>query len=41
MPNSSDLPPFAEPFFSGLDADVAVAPVMNAEDLQKGLAQLG
>jgi hypothetical protein len=41
MPNSSDMPPFAEPFFSGLDADVAVAPVMNAEDLQKGLAQLG
>ena len=41
MPDSSDMPPFAEPFFMELNADVQFAPAMNAEDLQKGLAQLG
>ena len=40
MPDSSGLPSFAEPFFAALDADVQVVPVMNGEDLQKGLAQL-
>jgi hypothetical protein len=40
MADSSDLPPFAEPFFQGLNADVQVAPTMNGDDLQKGLAQL-
>jgi Domain of unknown function (DUF3303) len=40
MPDASDLPPFAEPFFAELNADVQVAPVMNGEDLQKGLSQL-
>jgi hypothetical protein len=38
LPDSSDIPSFAEPFFSGLNAAVQFAPVMNAEDLQKGLA---
>ena len=41
MPESSDLPPFAEPLFNGLDADVEIAPVMDIEDLQQGLAKLG
>jgi hypothetical protein len=41
MPDSSDMVPFGEPFFMGLDADVEVAPVMNADDLQKGLGKLG
>jgi len=41
MPDASDIPPFAEPFFLGLDADVVIAPAMNAEDLQKGLSQVG
>ncbi len=41
MPDSSDLPPFAEPLFSGLDADIEIAPVMDVEDLQQGLAKLG
>jgi hypothetical protein len=41
LPDASDLPPFAEPFFRGLNADVELAPVMNADDLQKGLSQLG
>jgi hypothetical protein len=40
MPDASDMAVFAEPFFEGLEADVQLAPVMNAEDLQKGLSQL-
>ncbi len=40
LPDSSDMPTFAEPFFDGLNADVQLAPVMNVEDLQKGLSQL-
>jgi hypothetical protein len=40
LPDASDIPPFAEPFFSQLDAEVEVVPVMNAEDLQRGLSQL-
>jgi hypothetical protein len=39
MPEPSDMVPFAEPFFMGLNADVQVMPVMNADDLQKGLAK--
>lgn len=41
LPDSSAMPPFAEPFFSELGADVMLAPVMNADDLGKGLSQLG
>jgi hypothetical protein len=41
LPDTSDIPPFAEPLFMGLGADVELAPVMNGEDLQKGLSQLG
>jgi len=40
LPDASDIPPFAEPFFAQLDAEVEMAPVMNADDLQRGLAQL-
>jgi hypothetical protein len=40
LPDASGIPPFAEPFFRELEADVELAPVMNAEDLQKGLSQL-
>ena len=36
-----DIPQFAEPFFTELNAEVDLAPVMDASDLQKGLAQLG
>jgi hypothetical protein len=41
MADASDIPPFAEPFFMELNASVEFAPVMNGEDLQKGLGQLG
>jgi hypothetical protein len=41
MPDSSDMPPFAEPLFNGLDADIDISPVMDIEDLQQGLAKLG
>jgi hypothetical protein len=41
LPDASDIPAFAEPFFEGLEADVTLAPAMNAEDLQKGLSRLG
>lgn len=40
LPDSSDMPPFAEPFFAKLNADVQLAPAMNGDDLQKGLSQL-
>lgn len=41
MPASSDLPPFAEPFFTQLHAEVIVSPAMNGDDLQTGLALIG
>lgn len=41
LPDASDMPPFAEPFFTKLNAEVLISPVMNGEDLQKGLSRLG
>jgi hypothetical protein len=38
--DSSEIPPIAEPFFSKLNASVEIFPVMNAEDLKKGLAKI-
>jgi hypothetical protein len=40
MTDSAQLPPIAEPLFSTLDAKIDVSPVMNADDLTKGLSQL-
>jgi hypothetical protein len=40
LPDTSDMPPFAEPFFMELDADVVIAPVMNGDDVEKGLSKL-
>lgn len=41
LPDASDIPPFAEPFFTELNAAVEIAPAMNGDDLQKGLSQVG
>jgi hypothetical protein len=40
MSDASDMPPFAEPFFKELEADVQMSPVMNGADLEKGLSQV-
>ncbi|CAL9515790.1 MULTISPECIES: hypothetical protein [Streptomyces] len=40
MQDSSELPPTGEPFFTELGAEVEVSPIMNADDLRKGLSQL-
>ena len=40
MEDSSQLPPAAEPFFSQFNAKIEVFPVMNQDDLQKGLSQI-
>jgi hypothetical protein len=40
MKDSSQIPSAAEPFFMGLNAEIELTPVMNAEDLKTGLAAL-
>jgi len=40
MSDSAQLPPIAEQLFQELDADVEFTPVMNAEELKKGLAAM-
>lgn len=40
MQDSSLLPTIVEPLFEGLGAKVESQPVMNSEDMQKGLAAL-
>lgn len=40
LKDSSEIPAIAEPFFSRLNAAVEFLPVMNAEDLKKGLAKI-
>jgi hypothetical protein len=37
--DTSDIPSITEPFFTGLSAAVELIPVMNAEELKKGLAK--
>jgi hypothetical protein len=39
MHDTWQIPVIAEPLFIGLNAAVTLVPVMNAEDLQKGLGQ--
>jgi hypothetical protein len=40
MADASGIPPFCEPFFMELNAEVQLAPAMNGDDLQKGLSGL-
>lgn len=40
MQDSSTMPSIAEPLFQELGAEIELYPVMNREDLQKGLAAL-
>ena len=41
MTDTSTLPSIAESLFQELDAEIEFTPVMNAEDLKKGLAAAG
>ena len=40
MQDSSVMPTIAEPLFEQLGAKIEIQPVMNSEDMQKGLAAL-
>ena len=40
LEDPSQLPSISEPFFSKLKANVRMFPVMNREDLEKGLQQI-
>lgn len=40
LKDPSEIPAIAEPFFLKLDAAVEILPVMNVEDLKKGLAKI-
>jgi hypothetical protein len=40
LKESSQIPALAERFFHELNAEVEITPVMNAEDLKKGLQQI-
>ncbi len=40
MADPSQLPAISEPLFEQFNATVEIFPVMNQEDLQRGLAQL-
>lgn len=40
MKDSSEIPAIAEPFFMQFNAQVEFSPIMNAEELQKGLETL-
>jgi hypothetical protein len=41
MQDSSEIPALVEPLFSELEAEIELTPVMNLEDLQRGLAAFG
>ena len=40
LKDSSEIAVIAEPFFSRLNAAVEILPVMNADDLKKGLSKI-
>ena len=37
MTDSADIPSIVEPLFMGIEAEIELLPVMNADDLRKGL----
>jgi hypothetical protein len=41
LQDPSELPTITEPLFSTMKANIQMFPVMDREDLQKGLGQLG
>ncbi|MEU5280409.1 hypothetical protein AB0G87_28805 [Streptomyces asoensis] len=41
MQDSAQMPVLSEPFFLHLGAEISYTPVMNMEDVQRGLSQLG
>ncbi|MFI6145821.1 DUF3303 family protein [Streptomyces sp. NPDC051109] len=40
MKDSAEMPPLLEGLFGDLNAEIEISPVMNADDLAKGLSQL-
>jgi hypothetical protein len=40
LKDPSDIPSIAEPLFQSMNAKITLTPVMNAEDLMKGLEKL-
>lgn len=41
LADPSQIPKVAEPFFMEMGAKISIDPVMNGEDLEKGLSALG
>jgi hypothetical protein len=41
LKDPSELPSLSEPLFSAVKANIQMFPVMDREDLQKGMGQLG
>lgn len=39
MGDSTEIPPAAEPFFMGLNADIALSPAMNVEEMKAGVGK--
>ncbi|MFD5627045.1 MULTISPECIES: hypothetical protein [unclassified Streptomyces] len=40
MKDSSEIPALGEPFLTEFNAEIEITPIMNGEDLQRGLSQL-
>ncbi len=40
MKDSSEIPATAEPFFTQFNAKISLTPVMDVDDLQKGLSRI-
>ncbi|MFE2475507.1 hypothetical protein [Streptomyces sp. NPDC059389] len=41
MQDSAEMPPLLEGLFMELNAEIEISPVMNAQDLARGLSQMG